>query len=100
MLEIIRGTTPTFMYTPQKARIEDIAVAYITIISGEVRIEKELTEATAGETYLTWTLSQAESLSLADNATAMVNVRTVDGTRFATKQKKYVIIPNDKEEII
>lgn len=72
---IVRGTTPTIRYTFSNVDIADIATCYLTIKQGITVIEKTLQDATAGDGYLDWVLSQAETLSLDENQNAEVQIR-------------------------
>ena len=72
---IVRGTTPTIRYTFSNVDIADIATCYLTIKQGTTVIEKTLQDATAGDGYLDWVLSQAETLSLDENQNAEVQIR-------------------------
>lgn len=65
MSEIVRGTTPTIRYTFSTVDPADISNAVLTIAQrGTARITKTLAAATVGEGTLSWTLTQAETLSL------------------------------------
>ena len=65
MSEIVRGTTPTIRYTFSTVDPADLSKAVLTISQrGTARITKALTAATVGEGTLSWTLTQAETLSL------------------------------------
>ena len=100
MNTIIRGTTPTIRYTFRDVDPDDIAVAYLTIEHKGGKIEKDLTDATQEETALSWTLTQAETLSLPDKVTVMLNWRLEDGTRGASTKTLVLIDSNLKEVVI
>ena len=61
---IPRGTTAVIKYTFKTIDPDDIAVCYLTIVQGDVTIEKELSDATVGTDSLTWYLTQTETLRL------------------------------------
>ena len=97
---IIRGTTPTIKYTFRTIKTSDITVAYLTIKSGEVTVEKDLTYAIVEDGALSWTLSQEETLSLSGKATFRVNYKTEAGLRGASVQTLITIEDNEKAEVI
>ena len=65
---IVRGTTPTIRYTFKKFSVDNIVEAYLTIKQGSVKIEKDITDGEKGDGYIEWTLTQAETLTLDDDA--------------------------------
>ena len=99
LMEIIRGTTPTFIYTYHEADVDDMTSAYLTIKGGSTTIEKDLTEATvsSANNTLAWTLTQQESLSLGNVVRAMVNYKLADGTRGASEKTTFIVSENYKE---
>lgn len=101
MAAIIRATTPTIKYTFSVVDPADIITAIMTIKkSGTVVIEKELTDATVGEDNLSWTLTQAETLTVTGNAEVMLNWVTGDGTRGASAPTSVNFTPNHINEVI
>lgn len=101
MDKIIRGTTPTFIYTFNSVTVANIAVAYLTVKQGdEILIEKDLTDATVGQKALSWTFTQAETLSMGDVIKVMLNWRLSDGTRGASAETKLYVTDNHKDEVI
>ena len=103
MAEIIKGTTPTITYTFASVAVTDIDVAILTIKrNGAIKVEKQLDTATvdAEKKTISWTLSQAETLSVAGTAELMLNWLTNDGTRGATHATSVRFLPNHKEEVI
>ena len=103
MSEIVKGTTPTIQYTFKTVKVEDIAVAMLTIKQGgELLIEKNLAAAVVGAKDLSWTLSQQETLLMESGAQIEItlNWRTADGTRGIGKKLKVYIEDNDIEEVI
>lgn len=98
---IIRGTTPTIKYTFKAIDPATITAAYLTIKKGgEVVIEKDLAAASVGEDSLSWTLTQAETLSVTGAAAVMLNWLLNDGTRGASKSTTASFAPNHIEEVI
>lgn len=102
MAKVILGTTPTFKYRFSIVDVSNITTAIMTVKQdGAVVIEKTLSDATADEEALYWTLTQAETLSLKVGfASAMVNWKTSDGTRGASLEEQLNIINNHKKEVI
>lgn len=86
MTKIIIGTTPTITYKFKVVDVSEITVAILTIKErGTTLIEKDLSDATAGEDTLSWTLTQEETLSIgAKSASMMLNWKLADGTRGAS----------------
>ena len=99
MARIIRGTTPTLKYIFKSVQVSDISIAYLTI-KAKTDIEKTLEEATVGTNYISWTLTQAETLSFGDSIKAMVNWKLNDGTRGASEKKTIIIEDNLKVVVI
>ena len=98
---IIRGTTPTIKYTFRVVDPASITAAYLTIKKGgEIVIEKDLAAASVGEDSLSWTLTQAETLSVIGAAEIMLNWLLNDGTRGASVQTTASFVPNHIEEVI
>ena len=98
---IIRGTTPTIQFSFKVVDPSTISKAILTIKKGgEIAIEKALESASVGETSLSWTLTQAETLSVAGAAEIMLNWVTQDGTRGASKAATASFTPNHIEEVI
>lgn len=102
MASVIRATTPTIKYTFNVISVSDIAAAYLTIRQdGEMIIERDLTSATVGNDYLSWTFTQQETLQMATGkVTLMLNWLTNDGTRGASEKSTVVIEGNYKNEVI
>ena len=100
--EIIRGTTPTIIYTFDTVNVSDITSACLTIEqSGKIVVEKSLNDATVGEKTLLWTLTQTETLDFAKgNAQAMCNWLLANGTRGASKQMSITFEKNQKNEVM
>lgn len=103
MADIIRGTTPTIIYNMQTVAVSDIAVAFLTIKSNSsIIIQKSLEDAEVGETSLSWTLTQAETLSFEANqhAKMMLNWRLAEGTRGASNEMDICFRSNHVVEVI
>ena len=102
MYTIIRGTTPTIVYTFDTVSVLDISVAYLTISNKcNVCIEKSISEAIIGDNSVSWVLTQEETLGMdADTMTAMVNWKLIDGTRGVSPKVQFVVAKNSKEEVI
>ena len=96
MSNIIRGTTPTFLFTFKEIDVADIVSAYLSI-KAKTMIEKDLSEATVGEKSLSWTLNQTETLSFGDEVSVMLNWKLQDGTRGASVKTHIIIQDNYKE---
>lgn len=102
MSNVIRATTPTIKYNFHVVSVSDIVKAYLTIKkAGAVTIEKSLEDATVGEDFLAWTLTQQETLSIAaGSAVIELNWLTQGGTRGASGRTNLTFEPNLKEEVI
>ena len=99
---IIRGTTPTIKFTFKQIEVQDIEVAYLTIkMDNSVLIERDITSATIGDRYISWTLTQEESLSMTDGKIiCQLNWKLANGTRGASDKMTILIESNEKEEVI
>ena len=102
MAQIIRGTTPTIQFTFNNVPVGNISTAVMTIRQAcAKKAEKDLTEATAGDKTLSWTLTQEESLSLANGVCKIqCNWLLADGTRGASKIYNVEITANQIHEVI
>ena len=102
MATIIRGTTPPIKYTFQTVKPSDISVAYLTAKQGgATKIEKALADATVGEDFIAWTLTQEDTLALSPAmAYFMCNWKKADGTRGASEEMGAMVTSNHKEEVI
>lgn len=101
MSAIIRGTTPTITYTFSVVDVSTITSAYLTFVEdGETVLEKELTDAVVGEDTLSWTLTQAETLTFSDRVTLQCNWLTNSAVRGASKKTTISVTDNVKEEVI
>lgn len=102
MSNVIRATTPTIKYNFHVVSVSDIVKAYLTIKkAGAVTIEKSLEDATVGEDFLAWTLTQQETLSISAGSALMeLNWLTAGGTRGASGKNTVIFDTNLKEEVI
>ena len=72
---IIRGTTPPIRFTFTEVDPQAMTQAFLTIRQNNVLIEKGLSQAIVTGDALVWELTQAETLSLAENRNARVQCR-------------------------
>ena len=102
MAQIIRGTTPTIEFTFSQIDVSNLMAAIMTIKqSGEIVIEKDLSDAEVGEASVAWELTQAECLELvAGNCRIMLNWLLNDETRGASNEYSVDIVPNHIAEVI
>lgn len=102
MIKIVIGTTPTIIYNFSIVDPADITDAIMSIkVGGQIIIEKTLEDATVGENTLSWTLTQAETLSIGTRfGTIMVNWLTDDGTRGASIEANICGISNHISEVM
>jgi hypothetical protein len=100
MQSIRRGTTPTLQFTTTLAE-NDVDVAYVTIRQGEVIIEKTGGEVAWFDGLLVVSLSQEETLSLAEGM-AQIQIRVRLKNTQATATQIVAVSVNDilKEGVI
>ena len=99
MSMLISGTTPTITFTFNEVDVSDISVAYLVIkVYGQTIIEKDITEAQADESTLSWTLTQAETLLLKPGATCRIGCdwKTSEGVRGRSVIGEYKIEASGK----
>lgn len=97
---IIRGTDSDIQITFNTVNPATITTAYLTIDQGgKTVLEKDLTTATVGQKTLTWTLSQAETLSLSTYRDVSIQCRyKVNGTKAgATKHFRTYVYSIQKD---
>ena len=85
---MIRGTTPTIRFTFNIIDPAQVTAAYLTILQGNKDVvEKDLSAATVGESFIEWTLSQENTLALSKCPTCQIQARykTVDGKAYASR---------------
>ena len=84
---IIRGTTPTLKFN-YSIDVNTIRVAYLTIRQSGVNIiEKSIEDAEIGDTYISWKLTQADTLLIpknSQNLEVQCRFKLVDGTAGAS----------------
>ena len=83
---MVRGTTPTIKFKFSVVDPNDIVVAFLSVKQKNNVLEKDISDAVIGEDYISWDLTQAETLSFAKGA---VNIecryRTTSGKAYKTK---------------
>ena len=92
---LVRGTTPTIRFTFSKIDVATIAVAYMTIEQKSIVIEKDLSEATVGEKYIEWKLTQEDTVRLNDKVVCRVQCRYKTSDMLAYASKIYEVKPYD-----
>lgn len=103
MATIIRGTTPTISFNYSKISVTDITTAILTVKQGgQILIEKDLTTADIGESSISWTLSQSETLALKSKLAivAVCDWVLTDGTRGRSKELNAETGEPGKNEVI
>lgn len=103
MAQIARLTTPAFTYKPSAVDMSDITKVFLVIKqNGQPIITKDITTASITEDGYTWTLSQAETQTLASrkSVTAQVDYLTTGGMRYTTVPKSYDITESAISEVI
>lgn len=102
MTVIVKGTTPTIVYTFRAVDPSEFVKAYVTIRqNGSVILEKTLRDAEIGDGKISWTLTQEETLDFArGKITARLNWKTADGTRGVSTRSVILIEDNEKKEVI
>ena len=103
--QIVRGTTPSFIYKCNTIDVSDISEAYLTLMQwNEVKVEKDQTSATIDttENTLTWTLTQAETLALVTTKSVTVHCKwkLQDGTVGEAVQLQVGVVQTGKDEVI
>lgn len=100
---IVRGTTPTFIFTFTTVDPTSITSAYFTIKQmGKIKVSKPLEEGLVGEQTLEWTITQEESLSLTAGKPCEIRCEYLINaeTRGSSKMKLCDVLPAGKEEVI
>ncbi len=101
-MALIRGTTPTIIFTFTDVLVSDISKAYLVIKqSGASVIEKDISSATVGED-VRWTLEQEDTLSLKRkiNADIYCDWLLNDGTRGRSKIQTESVEDSGIDEVI
>lgn len=102
MDEIIRGTTPTFIFQDFGFSVAEIDAATFVVLQGKSAIiKKSLAEGTVAEANIRWTLTQAESLQLDPARPATVRCKWRKGTLCGVSNSLMLEVRNfgDDEEI-
>ena len=94
---IPRGTTAVIEYVFKTIDPANIVECYLTIVQGDVTIEKDLDDATVGTNKLTWQLTQAETLrfNASKDIERQIRYLTSDGNAYispVTKTKSYRVL--------
>lgn len=104
-MAIVRGTTPTIIFTFKTIDVSDIDTAYLVIKQWDTaKITKDITSATVDSVAKTvsWTLTQTESLSLdpQKKAEVMMDWLMDDGIRGRSVAHSETIENPGKNEVI
>lgn len=108
-MEIIRGTTPTLMYTFSDINAGDIVYAYLLMKQPTgAKVEKYLEDATVQadtqteKGYLAFNLSQAETLSFTSGKELLVSLdwKISDGTRGRSNVERFQVTNSGKDEVV
>lgn len=98
---IVRGTTPTILFTFSKIDGRNLTTAFLTMVSnGRTVIEKDISTADVAQKTISWKLTQNETLSLPNTVTAQLNWKLPDGTRGASLKSQLRVEANNKEGVI
>lgn len=84
---MIRGTTPTHIFTTD-IDLSEVEVLYVTYKqAGEIKVEKELSDLTVTSEQVEVRLSQEETLSFSESGKVLVQIRGrfADGTAVACR---------------
>lgn len=103
MFKVISGTTPAFKFTFSSVDPGDIVTAIMTVKDkeGNLKVRRELDTATVGSNYISWTLTQEETLSFGEKVVyVMVNWITRFNVRGASKEEVVKGVKNHIEEVI
>lgn len=104
MVKIIIGTTPTIKYKFSIVDPADFSEAIMTINDSRKieKLRKTLNEATVGNGFIEWTLTQEETLSLGTGSalSMMLNWLTTSGVRGASAEEAVVAVNNHIREVI
>lgn len=102
-MAIIRGTTPTVIYTFSEITPSEVHKAYLTVKQlNTTIIERDISTAEVGETTLSWVLTQEETLSLSSSYDAVLccDWKMNDGKRGRSVIKKEKVENSGKNEVI
>lgn len=99
---IIRGTTPTIIVTFNQVNVNDLTDGYL-VIKQELQnvIQKPLTEATIENNYVSYTLTQEETLSLTSGVQGKLMFDWLVGsTRGRSQVEKVCVTDSGMDEVI
>lgn len=103
MFKVIEGTTPAIKFIFGTVEPSDITKAVLTVMDGDgaIVIEKALNEAVVGSNYISWTLTQEDTLALEpESYKVMCNWITRFGVRGASKEEQFCVVKNHIEEVL
>lgn len=103
MAEIVRGTTPTIKFRFSTIDPTSIVVGVFTAKIGNLTvIEKDLSDAVVDSEYISWKLTQEETLrfSRSRKATIVCDWKVGDGTRGRSKTATFDVTEPGKDEVI
>jgi len=101
-MQIVRGTTPTIKITFKRTDVNYIDQGYLVLKQeGANIIEKPLADAFVGENYISFTLTQAETLSLASGTQgALMFDWMIGSTRGRSAVEKFCVSDSGMDEVI
>lgn len=102
-MAIIRGTTPTVQFVFSDVEAAQIEVAFLFIKQKNTPvIERDISTASSGDNYISWTLTQEETLALTESVTAKVvcDWRTFSGLRGRSEVFTANVESSGKNEVI
>lgn len=108
-MELIRGTTPTLIYTFQGVDPGNLVYCYLVVKQGmRIVIEKSIDDAEAtadtqeSKGNIAFTLSQADTLQLTEGKTATVCLdwKLSNGTRGRSNIASFRVSSSGKNEVI
>lgn len=105
-MEIIRGTTPTILYTFNDIDPGDISYAYLLLKQKNAQIEKYLADASVtadtetSKGNISFTLTQAETLTLFEGQRAVCSLdwKLENGTRGRSNVVTFSVSSSGKNE--
>lgn len=101
-MQIVRGTTPTIKITFERTDVNYIDQGYLVLKQeGANIIEKPLSDAFVGEDYISFTLTQAETLSLQSGVQGSLMFDWLaGGTRGRSAIVKFCVTDSGINEVI
>ena len=102
MNTIVVGTTPTIQFKFNTIALSSLSQARLTIKRGnEIVLTKSLSDAAVEDEAISWTLSQAETLSVGKGHRAvMLNWLTADGTRGVSPETRVLFADNHIRQVM